>query len=218
MGIQRTAIAVVTLTLAETVLAGCVSPAPPPPPPTQEEIDAVIEAQAQIWWDSMATGTTMPDIEIIERLPLEEAIARQTQCLDDANLPGVTVRGPGEWMYDAPQEDPVGNAAQVQWWLCTQLWPAEDNFDWMLSEQQLDWLYSFYLKRFVPCLRVVGFEPVDFPSREVFVEGNGSPIWIPYEFFVTPTPTPTEWDLIAQRCPLPDMLADYGLPGYTDEP
>ena len=218
MGIQRAAIAVVTLTLLAGALAGCVSPAPKPQPPTQEEIDALREAQAQSWWDSMSTGTTMPDVKVIEQLPPGEAALQQTECLDEAQIPGVTVYGPGEWGYNgALGDDPEGTAAQMQWFVCTRQYPSEADFDWMLSPSQLEWLYDYFQERYFPCLRSVGFEPVRFPSEASFAQFGGSPSWIPYDTSVSPIPTPAEWERIAQRCPLPEMLDVYGIPGYTDD-
>ena len=116
MGIQRTGVAVVTVALVATALVGCVEPTPVPPPPTEEEIDAMREEQAQAWWDSLSTGTTMPELGVIEELPNEEAFIRQTECLDEAQVPGVTVYGPGEWSYNgALGDDPTGAEAQVEW-------------------------------------------------------------------------------------------------------
>ena len=220
MSIQRTAVTAVTLVLTATVLAGCVSPTPEPPPPTAEEIKAIRDARAQAWWDSFSTGTTMPDIEVIEMLPGEEAFLRQTECLEAAEVPGVTVYGPGEWTYNgAVGDDTTGLEAQLQYWECVQQFPAEDDFGWMLSPAQTEWLYDFYVARHIPCLRTFGLEVLHFPTREAFLErSDGYPAWLPFPETMRPTPRSSEWTLIAKHCPLPEMVLDYGLPGYTAEP
>ncbi len=218
MGIQRTAVALVTLTLAVGALAGCVSPTPVPPPPTAEEIAAMREVQAQDWWDSIATGTTMPNVAVVAELPPEEAYIRQTECLDAAALPGVSVGSAGEWTFDDSDLDgPAGIAVQVQWWICGQQYPAVGDFDWMLSPAQLEWLYDFLAERHIPCLRTLGIDVIGFPSREDFLhESNGYPFWLPYPETLNPTPPSSEWVLIAKRCPLPEIMHDYGLPGYNE--
>ena len=216
--VQRAAIAVVTLALAGAVLAGCGSP-PEPAPPTQEQIDAVRASEAQTWWNSMFTDRPMPEVAVIEELPLEDALARQTQCLEEANIPGVTVNGRGEWSYDGELgDDPMGSAAQEQWWICAQQYPAHSDDGWILSPSQLEWLHGYYTERYIPCLRTVGLEPTGFPSRADFLSNGSYPAWVPHDATVTPIPTPGEWERVADRCPLPEMLQHYGLPGYTDEP
>ena len=218
MGIQRTAVAVVTVALAATALVGCVEPAPVPPPPTEEEIAAMREEQAQLWWDSMSTGTTMPDLGVIEVLPNEEAATRQTECLDEAQIPGVTVYGPGEWSYNgALGNDATGSEAQIALWKCAQQYPAEGAFEWMLSQAQTAWLYDFFSERHIPCLRTLGMEVIGFPKRDDFIEdSDGYPAWLPFPEMMRPTPPSSDWMLISKRCPLPELAGRYGIPGYTD--
>ena len=223
MGIQRATLALATLTVAAGALAACAPPPPGPEPPTPEQIAAVRHEQAQSWWDSLSTGTTMPDVDVIAALPLEKASVQQTECLAAADLPGVRVYGPGAWEFDAAAVDEdAAIATQVQWWTCAQQYPVENDFEWMRSPSQLAWLYDFYGKRYLPCIRSLGIEPLDFPTRDEFLGadllgGNGGfPAWLPYEQTVRPIPTTDEWKQLAQRCPLPDMVHDYGLPGYID--
>ena len=218
MGIQRTAVALVTAALVASALAGCTEPTPVPPPPTALEIAALREQQAQAWWDSLSTGTTTPDLGVVEELPDEEAFARQTECLDEAQVPGVTVYGPGEWSYNgALGDDATGSEAQVEWWKCVHRFPAEGDFDWMLSWAQTAWLYDFFSERHIPCLRTLGIEVIGFPLRDYFIETSGGyPAWLPYPESMSPTPASSDWVLLAKRCPLPELLHRYGIPGYTD--
>jgi hypothetical protein len=132
-------------------------------------------------------------------------------------LPGVTVRGPGEWVYDGSDpEDPTGQRANVQWWICAQQFPADIDLNWMLSPRQLDWLYDFFSERHIPCLRTVGYEPTWFPTREQFIDSGGYPGWLPFPEGLSPVPPSSHWTLLANRCPLPEMVLGYGVPGYTD--
>jgi hypothetical protein len=219
MSIQRTVVAAV-LALVAGALAGCVSPSPEPPPPTPAEIEAMRDAWAQEWWDSLSTGTTMPDVDVIEVLPADDASARLTECLEEASVPGVTVYGPGEWSYNgALGDDATGTEAQVAWWTCAQQYPSDDLFGWMMSADQLEWLYDFFAQRHIPCLHTLGIDVVSFPSRDDFLRiSQGSPSWLPFPDVMRPTPASSDWSLIASRCPLPDLLNDFGLPGYPDEP
>jgi hypothetical protein len=152
-------------------------------------------------------------------VPSDEVSERWTQCLDAARVPGVSVYGPGEWSYNgALGDDAIGTSAQVQWWVCSQQYPQEDEYAWMLSAAQLEWLYDFFAQRHIPCLNTLGIEVDGFPPREEFLEfSRGSPSWLPYPSVMHPTPSSSEWTLIATRCPLPEMIDSLGLPGYPGE-
>ena len=176
------------------------------------------EAQAQTWWDSMSTGTTMPDVEVIAELPPEQAFDQQSECLEAARIPGVTVGEHGQWRFeDGDPASPTFDAVELQWWVCAQQYPPQDEFDWMLSRSELEWLYDYYGRRYLPCLGGLGFEASGFPTRGDFLfTSEGYPAWLPFEQSVKPIPTTEQWEQVALRCPLPEMVHDYGLPGYTD--
>jgi hypothetical protein len=208
-----------TLGLVALGLAACSPPPPPPEPPTAEEIAAVRAEMAQSWWDSMDLDVPMPHVEVIEELPAQQAAARQTQCLEEANLPGVQVDGPGTWSFGGSNSDDVGFVdVQTLWWVCAQQYPSTDETEFLLSASELAWLYDFYVQRYEPCVATLGIELLDLPPREYFLsETGGYPAWVPYEQSLRPVPTADDWQVLAQRCPLPDMLAAYGLPGYPAE-
>ena len=209
--------ALVAAVLAATVLlAGCVPTPERPRPATEEEIAALHEEQARGWWDSIAPGTPMPEVAVIEELPAEDAYVRQTQCLDEAGLPGVTVGTAGQWTYsgDAGPDDEAYTIVMQQMWICTQQYRAAGEDDYVLSQSELAWLHDFYVKRYLPCIASFGFEAITFPSRQTFVgEAAGYPSWVPHDYSVNPAPSSQEWRMLASKCPLPQLLEPYGLPG-----
>jgi hypothetical protein len=75
------------------------------------------------------------------------------------------------------------------------------------------------VERYQPCVATLGIELLDLPSREQFMSSGsgGYPSWLPYEQTVRPIPTTAGWAVLAQRCPLPQMLEYYELPGYQDD-
>jgi hypothetical protein len=104
--------------------------------------------------------------------------------------------------------------------MCVQQYPAafgDDGF--ILSPSELEWLYDFYVERYEPCVAALGIELLELPSREQFISNGtgGYPAWLPYEQTVRPIPTTAGWAVLAQRCPLPQMLREYELPGYQEE-
>lgn len=206
------------LALAALGLVGCGTPAPEPQPLTTEQVEAIRSAHAEEWWNSVQPDVPMPDVDVIGVYPPGEAFELRRQCLETANLPGVTVTDDGGWSIQGEPGDPAFTAADAQVWVCAQQYRAEGETDHLLSPSQLEWLYDFYVLRYRPCVATMGHELLNFPSREVFLGSSvGYATWIPHDFSVEPVPTPEGWALIAQRCPLPEMLESYGLPGYAVE-
>lgn len=207
--------------MAVAVLVGCASAPEPPRPATPEQIAALHEQQARDWWDSVSGGAPMPEVDVIEELPPEESYARQNECLQDADIPGVTVTDDGGWSFEGDVdgeidfEDPLFLQMQQQSWICAQQFPPSGEDAYVLSASELAWLHDFYVQRHRPCLASLGFEAIDFPGREQFVVDEvGYPPWVPHDYSVSPIPTRMEWALLAERCPLPSLLDPYSLPGF----
>ena len=214
MSIARWAPAIGATAVVAAMLAGCTPPPEPPRPATAEEIQALRDERAREGWDTVADGAPMPVVEVIEELPPEEAYERQLQCMEDAAIPGVSVVEGGGLTW--PEDEDVSRVVEQQYWICSQQYPAAGDDKYVLSQSELEWLYDFFERRYRPCLGSLGFELVDFPQHERFVgDTAGFPAWIPYDRSVSPPPSPNQWTLIAERCPLPSMLGVYELPGYT---
>jgi hypothetical protein len=209
------AVATAVTALAVAALVGC-APAPEPPrPATPEEIEAFAREMSQEWWDSIAPGEPMPEVDVIEVLPADESSERQTECIRDAEIPGLTVTPDGgiTFSVETSQGDPLDQAVQQQFWICAAKYPMEDDYSWVMSESELAWTYDFYVERYRPCLSALGFEFQDFPDRGQFVDGAvGYLAWIPHDYSIAPTPSAQQWNLIAARCPLPPLLDTLGLP------
>lgn len=213
--VSRGVLAAAALAVA-AVLVGCMPSPERPQPATEEEIAALRHEEASAWWDEIANGAPMPEVAVIERLPPEEAYVRQTECLGEAALPGVTVLNAGEWSYagDAGPNDGAYRLVMKQQWICSQQFPATEQDGYVLSQSELAWLHDYYVKRYLPCLQSHGFEALYMPNREQFIgEAAGYPQWMPHDYSVGPVPTSQQWRMLASKCPLPDLLEPYDLPG-----
>ncbi len=200
------------LAIVAALLSGCMPAAPTGPPQlTPEDVTAVRQAEARAWWEGMFPGREMPLIEVVEEMPSEDRMARVTECLEDAAIPGVTIRGVGEWTFDelSPSEA-TELAALEHWWMCAMQYPVRLADTVMMSERQLDWIYDFYVERYQPCLASFGFGLFGLPTKEDFLRDSiGYPVWYPYQEWISPIPTAPEWELLAQRCPVPEILEPY---------
>jgi hypothetical protein len=221
MGIARAAAGIGATMLAAVVLVGCTSAPPEPRPATDEEISALFDQQARDWWESFACDEPMPDYEVIEVLPPELAYERQLECLKEVEIPGASLTDDGGFIFpaDGDFDDPAFLLVQERYWLCAQQYPADNMGDQVLSQDQLAWVYDFYVERYRPCLASLGFEFVDFPRRERFIgDTAGYLSWVPHDYSVAPIPTPQQWQMLAARCPLPSLLGGLGLPAYQSAP
>jgi hypothetical protein len=220
MAIPRVAVQLGVIAVAITALAGCSAPPPEPRPATAEEIEALRVQQARDWWESFAEGAAMPEVEVIEELPPDEAYERSVQCFNDAAIPGVTMTVDGGWTYGGRGGlgDPLAQVVQAQWFVCNEQYPMAMDAAYVKSPSELEWIYDFYVERYRPCLTSLGYTFVDFPPRERFVvKTAGYVSWVPHDYSVSPMPTQSGWDVIAARCPLPSLLGDLGVPANGDE-
>jgi hypothetical protein len=215
MGIARWAPPIGVTAVVVAVLVSCSPPPEPPRPATAEEIQALRDEQARAWWDDFADGAPMPDVEVVEVLPLEESFAQQAACMIEAGIPGVRDVGDGTYSYSfTDDDDPNVELVQQRQWICSQRYPVKGDDDFILSRSELTWLYDFFMQRHRPCLHSLGYEFVTFPERDQFVEDAvGYPSWVPDDYSVDPVPSREQWALLAERCPLPSLLGEYNLPG-----
>ena len=178
---------------------------------TADEVAAVREAEAVSWWEAQFPGRDMPQVDVIEEVADEERMARMSECLEEAAIPGVTVLGPGEWTFNyVASDDTAGHSAQEMWWICAKQYPVRLADTVMMSDRQLEWLFDFYDTRYRPCLAFHGFEALDFPDRHTFLHDSiGFPMWYPMDQRLSPVPTPAEWRILAMQCPVPDILEPY---------
>lgn len=202
--------------VAVTALAGCVPAPPPEPQPLSDaEIQSVRVEQDDLWWQTIAPGTRPPVIGVIEAVPPEQYVVRQGECISAAGLPGVTVTSDGALGFNgAAPNDPAFIAFRKQQWICAHQYPSQLDDAAFLSPEQLEFVYDYYASRYQPCLRTMGIELLGFPTKADFLrDSETSPSWVPYEQTVRPIPTTEQWQVLAQRCPLPAVLDPYALPG-----
>lgn len=185
----------IALAACASLLAGC-TPAPALPEPlTSAEVEALVDGANRDWWEQIAPGEPMPVIEPIQMLEPEGP----TDVLDDC-------------LSQADQTD------QKQWeraaFVCSMQypWKISDPDDYgYLSEAELEYLWSYFTERLVPCLELSGYDIGSLPSEQSFM-AQPYLSWVPY-YSITPLPqTAAEWQRIDARCPVPSV-GSYWRPG-----
>jgi hypothetical protein len=195
------------------LLAGCsVEPALVPPGPTDAEVTAIVDGQNARWWTSMFPGVEQPHIEVVEEFNPDEWDAwqqNQYDCLTTAGL-DVTLSGGGiSYAVTPDQSDGEVNYAQ---YVCTLEYPFSQIRQAYFSRAQLAYMYDFFANRLGPCMRLLGYDLPEAPSKSVFVDSfyTGGNAWIPYYRVQPMIQEEFKWDEIDWRCGvLPDPFPAF---------
>jgi hypothetical protein len=167
------------------------------------EVESYVARQNADWWASMFPDEPAPAVSDIHPVSAQDQNSAVAGCMSDAGYPQNDGLGSGE----STQDDSAQRAA----WVCYQRFPvAVDELiaGGFLSEAQLDYLWSYYAARLVPCLQLLGYTVGPIPNRGPFLEFSmGYPSWDPYHH-LTPEPTrASDWETLGARCPPPPFAA-----------
>ena len=111
--------------------------------------------------------------------------------------------------------DGVGNsdAYLIATWTCATEYPTDVRLSGYLTDDQILYMYDYWVNRLAPCLKFLGYDLAPTPSREHYLQQvrSGS-YWSPY-FTSKALPlvdTPLEWHRIDLQCaPLPPEYWAY---------
>lgn len=82
------------------------------------------------------------------------------------------VRDGGQMYWDTP-EDQLGGL-NMALYVCEAMYPVADRYRERLTPAQLNVVYDHLVEVTVPCIRELGYDVADPPSRERFVEREGA--------------------------------------------
>ena len=189
---------VVGLAASALLLSGCAQAPAIPPGPSVDEVQAILDAQNEDWWNQMFPTEPMPDTAVVRSIPPTDTTT-VNECVDAAHLEGVTVTGNGI-QIDGDTEE-----FNRVYFVCLQQYPVlfDENDDLgYYTTEQLDYLYTYFTDRLVPCLELLGYSVGNSPSRASIV-GATYLTWVPYYAMVPQPTTAEEWQRIDVRCPPP---------------
>ena len=106
------------------------------------------------------------------------------------------------WGYDEgeglfiPGHVPT-TSEQLRFYWCFERYPTVD----LLTREQIDFIYDYYVRWLIPCLETNGYDVVDAPSRREFLDADRSiERWSPYRALERYPATPEESAVIAATC------------------
>lgn len=169
-----------SLVLLAVLLAGCTPVAALPPEPSGAELERLIALELDFQWQfvGLTPDSPRPAVDRIRIVSMAEAESVHKQCLIDAGYDSVRVNS----TFGAD------NYERLAIYTCSAQYPTPPSSLGLFSEEQLDFLYDYFMQVTVPCLEANGVTVADIPSREDF----GAPsaqlkqVWIPY-YSIEPT-------------------------------
>jgi hypothetical protein len=207
MASARAAIAIVLG--ASFAVTGCATQLPPPSGLTENEIAAFEKSQADQFWKSaqLPADTPRPITKIVRYLHLEAADWGTTMvaCMKAAGFADYVADSGGGMRFvgTLPQS---ATDRKLAMYVCQTEYPYDPVDYQVLSAQQRDYLYSYFVRWLVPCLELRGYNVLTPPTRADFVSSAPSGGWNPYVGLRFPT-DPAEMARLSDECPsTPDGL------------
>lgn len=190
--------------LAVLLLVGCAAP-PPPDGPTQAEIRERLDRQAALWWEAVAPGEPMPDVDPVRVVDdYSEQWREILDCLTALELEGVDLGSDGSWSLSSSDPELLRVLERAQW-ECAARYPVDPgspDHAFTLSDEQAQYLWSYYTTRLIPCIEAHGFPLTQIPSREEYLSQRW---WTPY-FAMSQSPiSPRDLAMLDALCPPPPI-------------
>jgi hypothetical protein len=197
--------AIVLLVSAVLVVGGC-APAGSPEPPTAPSLDEATQTQLLAdqrdsrWADVLGLFPTAarPDTEIVRLIRPNEWAETQAGCLQEQSF-DVTAGADGG-LRPGSIPDEQQEALAVAMYLCDASYPIDPSKTLPLSNDELSYIYDYFVEVLTPCLEAAGVDVPAPSSRAMFLETYDSgAAWNPYVH--VPSTTGLDWAQVNQDCP-----------------
>jgi hypothetical protein len=195
------------------VLAGCTASTlgPPPPAPTMTEAERIesYESGLDSSWETVTFSNpdaVRPDVEFVRFIDQDEWAQVIVDCLTAEGMDAkVSTDGQGGFESSAPSGQ--ASAMDMARYVCDAKYPIDPALHLPPTEAELAYLYDYFALVLTPCLKAEGYEVIEPPSRQVFLDTYGTKdMWSPYRW-VSNDGGQDEWERINRACP-------QGPPGF----
>lgn len=121
-------------------------------------------------------------------------------CIEDEGWPVEISRDGG--IYFLPVAPELEEDKQAAYQRCLERYPVDPVYLQPLTDEQLEFLYQWYLTESIPCLEAQGYRGFDPPSLGTFLESEDIDRWRPYEVVLSgPETSMGEWYALNEECP-----------------
>ena len=157
--------------------------AQPPPAPTEAEVTSIMNRYVAYQRDRLGLqfAPEWGEVRFYRFVSAADWVPVMTGCVAGLGVRGVTFyddltssRDGGDDQYAALQRRAIG--------VCSLRYPLDGVRSYLMTNAQLDYLYSYYSNVLVPCLRSNGYR-VLLPTRTEFTSFGSRQfyVWNPYE-------------------------------------
>ncbi len=157
--------------------------------------DHVLYERDRVEW--LHPGAVIPDVERVRFVSATEWALAMAECMVGEGFQ-VTARPDGGIHAElVPPEQ--GEAQAIAFYVCSVRYPIDPIYLVPLAEDQMYYLYDYYVLELVPCLEAEGHAISEPPSWQVFRDGYLTDPWSPYSDL--PPSDEDDWIAINEKCP-----------------
>lgn len=196
--------AILGATLALTACGSPVTPAPPKIKPlSSADAEEIYANEADTAWADVTAqfpDATRPSVTRIRPMTEGERPEAIAQCLRDAGYDARATADGGVATGGVPTEQQPSLA--VASYTCGVQYPFHAELNRPLDDDQIRWLYSYYVGDLRTCLEAEGYTVTSAPSEATFLEsyqGRGGEVWTPYNDLASVGSA--ELQSLAAKCP-----------------
>jgi hypothetical protein len=181
------AIAVVAIGAASLAFVAAPRELPGPKPVVPADFEASIADLYGSYWEFLSDGNpsmVKPDVTIERFVTSAEWGVAMAACMNDRGFAGFRSNsdgGFGSTRIAEGAKDEENQSENVALYSCQVSFPTESSVAWGLDDDQLDYLYDYYVSRLRPCLASHGHLTSIPPEREAFVGHWSGTFWSPYD-------------------------------------
>jgi hypothetical protein len=180
MTARAAALGAAAFVLCAGLLSGCVAALPPGP--SAEQLASHRAETLRLTWANTGLTGDPPVVEGRYSTSDTDWFRSIGDCLSEAGVasPGWSYStGAGYALAASPGLDLDDDAQQLAFYICVASYNPPREYDGVLSEAQLDYLYDYYQDWLVPCLTMRGYRFTDVPTRTEFkvIAGQWSPFY-----------------------------------------
>lgn len=113
---------------------------------------------------------SLPEVDVVREVSTDELRDVTAECMTEQGFP--PVREGGQMYWETPDGQLGG--LNMALYVCQAKYPVAERYRERLTTAQLNVVYDHLVEVTVPCIRNLGYDITDPPSRERFVEREGA--------------------------------------------
>lgn len=191
------AVSVTTLTSCSTEIR---------PPELSDVTEADLARQAEV--DNQRALDTLleaypdadvPEVDRVRFVDLNEHPQAMADCLTSEGFVSEADVEAGSYSVSAPAGQEISLA--VATYVCSLRYPINPRSTMPLNDDQIRFLYEYYVQVATPCLAEEGYDVPPPPSLQTFIGSYEQGVWQPYALVVEAATSDEEWQRINRLCP-----------------